>query len=98
VRSPGTSMLVQVPCCTNFQELPWKSTVEVPRHVVPKPRRTVVLTYRRKPCRHGADERQRGLAEFLAGALAELSQCRRRTENILLLLPSGHFQTVWQKP
>jgi hypothetical protein len=30
VRPPGTSMLVQVPCCTNFQELPWKSTVEVP--------------------------------------------------------------------
>ena len=30
VRPPGTCMLVQVPCCTNFQELPWKSTVEVP--------------------------------------------------------------------
>jgi hypothetical protein len=30
VRPPGTSMLVQVPCCTNYQELPWKSTVEVP--------------------------------------------------------------------
>src|SRR5258708_32377561 len=30
-------MLAQVPCCTNFQELPWKSTVDVPWHVVPGP-------------------------------------------------------------
>ena len=30
-------MLVQVPPCTNFQALPWKSTVEVPWQVVPGP-------------------------------------------------------------
>src|SRR5580700_3812448 len=30
-------MLVHVPCCTNFQELVWKSTVEVPWQVVPGP-------------------------------------------------------------
>src|SRR5258706_14043311 len=30
-------MLAQVPCCTNFQELPWKSTVDDPWHVVPGP-------------------------------------------------------------
>src|SRR5712692_11776559 len=30
-------MLVQVPCCTNFQELPWKSIVDVPWQVVPGP-------------------------------------------------------------
>src|SRR5258706_12487592 len=30
-------MLAQVPCCTNFQELPWKATVDVPWHVVPGP-------------------------------------------------------------
>jgi hypothetical protein len=27
---PGTSMLVQVPPRTNFQEFPWKSIVDVP--------------------------------------------------------------------
>src|SRR5215813_4107046 len=30
-------MLVQVPPCTNFHALPWKSTVEVPWQVVPGP-------------------------------------------------------------
>src|SRR5258707_8275547 len=30
-------MLTQVPCCANFQELPWKSTVDVPWQVVPAP-------------------------------------------------------------
>src|ERR1700745_3182185 len=30
-------MLVQVPPRTNFQALPWKSTVEVPWQVVPSP-------------------------------------------------------------
>src|SRR5258706_4611274 len=34
---PGTTMFVQVPPCTNFQALPWKSTVEVPWQVVPGP-------------------------------------------------------------
>src|SRR6516164_10325104 len=30
-------MFVHVPVCTNFQALPWKSTVEVPWQVVPGP-------------------------------------------------------------
>src|SRR5229473_3676636 len=30
-------MLAQVPCCTNFQELPWKSIVDVPWQFVPGP-------------------------------------------------------------
>jgi hypothetical protein len=34
---PGTTMLTQVPPRTNFQELPWKSMVEVPWQVVPGP-------------------------------------------------------------
>src|SRR5580692_9858436 len=34
---PGTSMLAQVPPCTNFHELPWKSVVDVPWQVVPGP-------------------------------------------------------------
>ena len=34
---PGTSIDSQVPPCTNFQALPWKSTVEVPWQVVPGP-------------------------------------------------------------
>ena len=37
VRPFGSCRLVHVPCGTNFQELPWKSTVEVPWHVVPGP-------------------------------------------------------------
>ena len=33
----GSVMLAQVPPCTNFHALPWKSVVEVPWHVVPGP-------------------------------------------------------------
>src|SRR5216683_7150592 len=33
----GSWMLAQVPPCTNFHALPWKSVVEVPWHVVPGP-------------------------------------------------------------
>ena len=34
---PGTSIFAQEPPATNFQELPWKSTVEVPWQDVPAP-------------------------------------------------------------
>jgi hypothetical protein len=37
VLPPGIWMLAQVPCPTNFQELPWKSMVDVPWQVVPGP-------------------------------------------------------------
>src|ERR1700678_3115347 len=37
VLPPGTWIVWQVPPATNFQELPWKSTVDVPWQVVPGP-------------------------------------------------------------
>src|ERR1700732_5079409 len=35
LRPPGNWMFAQVPCLTNFHELPWKSTGDVPWHAVP---------------------------------------------------------------
>src|SRR5271156_674409 len=37
VLPPGTWIVWQVPPATNFQEFPWKSTVDVPWQVVPGP-------------------------------------------------------------
>jgi hypothetical protein len=37
VRPPGSGKVVQASCTTSFQELPWKSIVEVPWQVVPGP-------------------------------------------------------------
>src|SRR5215813_6123503 len=42
-------MLVQVPPCTNFQALPWKSTVEVPWQVVPGPAAQSFCPFRATP-------------------------------------------------
>jgi len=43
----GSWMLAQVPPCTNFHALPWKSVVEVPWHVVPGPAAQIVLALQR---------------------------------------------------
>src|ERR1700751_5803694 len=45
----GRSMLVQVPPCTNFQALPWKSALEVPWQVVPGPAAQSFWPFRATP-------------------------------------------------
>src|SRR4051794_16946197 len=45
----GRSMLVQVPPCTNFHALPWKSVVEVPWQVVPGPAAQSFWPFRATP-------------------------------------------------
>src|ERR1700751_1665792 len=45
----GNSMLAQVPPCTNFHALPWKSAVEVPWQVVPGPAAQSFWPFRATP-------------------------------------------------
>lgn len=49
MRSPGTLIETQVPPGTNAQALPWKSTVDVPWHVVPGPAAQSFMPARETP-------------------------------------------------